>query len=136
MHLSLGLSEQLEDGDRMRLHVGVERRTVERGSNVGPCPVGVVVIAMAARRRVQRRRVRADGKPAPGEDMVAMGHEPAFGLGAKIERRDRLLDVRPVFGKGVKEGRDEHVAGQAAERIEMNVQKALPIRRGPSRSRK
>ena len=55
-----------------------------------------------------------------------MRHELAFRVRAEFERRDRRLHVRPVFRERVEKGRDEHVTGQAAERIEMNVQIGLP----------
>ena len=66
--------------------------------------------ALATRRRLRRRPIPRDKKSASGKGMIAMRREPAFGFGAKVQGRDRRLDVRPIFGEGVEEGRDEHVA--------------------------
>ena len=66
--------------------------------------------ALATRRLLRRRRIPRDKKPASSEGVIAMRREPAFGFGPKVQRRDRRLDARPIFGEGVEEGGDEHVA--------------------------
>ena len=75
------------------------------------------------------RPIRPDEKSASGEGMIAMRREPAFGFDANVEGCNCRLHVRQVFGEGVEEGRDKHVARQAAKRIEMNVQETLPSKR-------
>src|SRR6185437_10302742 len=59
MHLGFGLSEKLEDGDRMRLHVRAEPRTVELGADVSPRAVAVMSLVgasvLAAVSAMQRR---------------------------------------------------------------------------------
>ena len=55
-----------------------------------------------------------------------MRRELALPFLTQFQGRDRRLHVRPVFRESIEESRDEHVAGQAAERVEMNVHKTLP----------
>ena len=77
-----------------------------------------------------RRGISGDQKATAGQDVIAMGNEPAFRLRAKLQRRDRRLHRRPEFRKGVEKRGDEHVAGPAAERIEMNIQRTLQCQKG------
>src|SRR5271166_212259 len=91
--------------------------------------------AFATRSLLRRRPFPLDKKPASGEGVIAMRREPAFGFGPEVQGRDRRLDARPIFGEGVEEGRDEHVARPAAERIEMNFQQNLRLEAArPSRT--
>jgi hypothetical protein len=82
--------------------------------------------------KVRRRPIRSDKKSMSDEGMISMGRELARPFLAKFQGCDRRLHVRPVFRESVEESRDEHVARQAAEWVEMNVQKSSPnFRRRP-----
>ena len=59
-----------------------------------------------------------------------MRRELALPFPAKLQGHNRRLHARPVFRESVEESRDEHVARQAAERVEMNVQKNSPTPSG------
>ena len=85
----------------------------------------IVRMSRACFARRMGRRVVADKKAASGQGVIAMGNEPAFGFGAKLQRGDRRSHWRPEIGKRVEKRGDEHIARPASERIEMNIQQAL-----------
>ncbi len=68
--------------------------------------------------------VRSHDEARSCQDAVIVRHDPARGGLAEVQRRNRALDLALVPGIGVQNRRDEHVAGPASDRIEMDLHQA------------
>ena len=95
----------------------------------------VRVLVLAVRMRARRFRIARIGgdfkaqarKPGP----IFERRRPAFGGRAEIEDGDSLAHGGPMFRKRVEQGRGEHVARPAAQRVHVDFeQKAPPGLRG------
>ena len=73
-----------------------------------------------------------DGEAEPAQDAVIV--RPDRAGEARIDRPDAGGHALTVLGKGVQQGRGEHVAGHAAERVEVDVHRLPvgPCREGPA----
>jgi hypothetical protein len=120
MHFSLRLCQHAEDAERMCLHWRGECRAPYHLPDVSP--MGVIVAAMGVMsRRVFRRHLEM----ATGEDVVLVGVEGAangrYGLGC--------LDGTGRQGREcIEHCRNEHVSGNSAQRIQMDVFHCRPPR--------
>jgi hypothetical protein len=80
----------------------------------------MVVVVMVAMVAAIAMVVVLDQEPPAAEDAVVVLDQPAMGLVAQ-HRGDALHDARFQVGEGVEHGGQEHVAGHAAESVELYV---------------
>ena len=131
VHAGLGLGKQGEDANGMGTHGGRERRGFEIGPNAGPARMAVrmaimvvvvvvMLVTMMVMVMIMRRRmvIVTDREAAAGQHMVAVGQQPTADTCGLGRGRHRAV---PQMRKGIEHAGDEHVAGRAAQRVEMEV---------------
>ena len=79
--------------------------------------VMVVIVMVAVVRGLGRHKEALSRQAFP-----PVRHEAAVRAGAESERRNRRSHLGPEVREGVESGGHEHVAGPAAERIDMYLQ--------------
>ncbi len=147
---ALGVGQMPEDAERVRPHRRREVRRLQRGADLRPGPVAVVVRAgpivavlvavivavivgmrvfvgrgvfVPVRRgpghRTGHLTGRRHGEARAAEDPVIVGPDRAGD--ARVDRPDAGGHAGLMLGEGVQQGGGEHVAGDAAERVEVDV---------------
>ena len=109
VHAGFRSREPREDVDRALANRAGERRAREPGADVAKS--GVLALELSADHREARS----------GERMVAMGIDLDANRLAEAGGADRGDEIDPMFGPRVEDRRDEHVAGDPAERIEVDM---------------
>ncbi len=105
VNAALRLGEQGEDAGGVVAHRLRQRRACNAGADVAP-------------RRVLVDARGLDDEAGAGQHRVLVRRDPA---GHPGDGGCRLGSAGAVVGKGVRQGGDEHVAGNTAERVEMQV---------------
>jgi hypothetical protein len=112
VHPGLGLGEQREDRERPRAHPCRQRRLVQARPDRAEAAGPVLVILGRP----------LDHDPPPGEHAVVMRHElrpPVVGQAGSPHRREGALGM---LWPSVQQRRQEHVAGNPAQGVEMEMQ--------------
>ena len=111
VHPGLGLGEEAQDRQRARTHAGLDRCLRDPLADLD----------IHAVRRVLAGGRRIDRDPAAGQHAVAVSEMrdlPVRGQAGRAHRREGTLgELRP----GIERGAQKHVAGEAAQRVEVDV---------------
>ena len=114
VHPALGLGEQSEDRDRPLL----DRRRQVRGFQVG---------AYVAERDMAARHIgQIDHEAGPGHGPVVMGANVEGDIVRRTDHSQGRHQAVAQLGARVEHRGDKHVAGNAANRVEMRVQSHGP----------
>ena len=119
--LALDLGEQREDVDGALLDARRQGRALEPRADLAERRVAVRSSGRASPRSCGPVRRPFDQEAQSGQHMVAVLDDAAGDVLRQPASADRLQHSLPQIREGVQHGGDEHVAGHAADGVEVEV---------------
>ena len=117
-----------QDGDRLLRRSVRQRRRSDSSHHVQEATGAMVIIVALTRGLVGKTEAEAAQYPASGFPKLPL-------IPSRQNRPSIGQHARPKIREGIKQGGNEHIAGDAADRIEVDVRHRVTRPGGPARRR-